>query len=169
MDYDEEAYRAILNIMDKREGEIVSTGKITKEIKDDDTPPDIHASKIHEAIKDLITLGEVTLVWAQQSGRLILNRSVHPGNNGQQTLVNGVWRCYIAEDYQERYHSGLFEEKSAAKEYLRKVVGESIEELDSVPFCNNVYSTEIPGFEGYGTHTIVIRGERIYRHLSLEE
>ncbi len=167
MDYDEDIYRAILDILEERPEEIVSTGLITNKLKQGDSQADIHSSKLNEPIEDLIILGEVTLVWAQQAGRLILNRSVSPGDGRQATFENGVWRCYIASGLHERYHSGLFENKKAAKEYLRQVVGDDIDELVPVPFCNNVFTTEIPGFEGYGTHTVVVRGERIHNQRSL--
>lgn len=169
MDYDENVYQAILDILEEREGMVTSTAQIVDEIKQDDSAPEIHASKINEPIEHLILLGEITLVWAQQAGRVVLNKSVHPGSGEQATLVNGVWRCYIAKNHQERYHSGLFESRSAAKEYLRKGVGDEIDKLTAVPFCNNVLTTEIDGFEGYGTHTVVIRGEQIHYEHPLED
>lgn len=169
MDHDEASYRASLDVMDDKEGEIVLSALITHEIETDDSTPTIPASNIDEAIRDLVTYGELTVVWMQQAPRVILNRSVHPGTDGQATLVNGAWQCYIAPDHRERYHSGLFDSKRAAIEYLRRVVGDDIDELTPVPYCGNVFATETPSFEGYGAHTVVIRGERIHRQFSLEE
>lgn len=81
---------------------------------------------------------------------------------------NEVWQCYIAEDHRKRYHFGLFKTKGAAKQFLRARVGDSVEELEAVPVVENVYATEISGFEGYGSHTVVIRGEKVNQQLSLE-
>lgn len=164
MDYDEEAFREILDVMDGKEGEVVSTALIRKST-------DYDTQEIQDAIKQLIVLGELTLIYAQQSGRVILNKSVHPHRGGQMTLnaVERVWRCYVAEDYQHRYHSGLFNEKGDAKEFLRTRMGDSVSDFEAVPAVENVYATQIHGFDSYGSHTAVIRGERINQQLSLTE
>lgn len=169
MDFDEASYRAILDVMDDKADEIVSSALITHEIETDDSYPVLSSTRIDEAIQDLITFGELTLVWTQQAARVTLNRSVHPGTDRQATVVNGTWQCYIAPDHRERYHSGLFESRQAAVEYLRQVVGDDINELEPVPACNSVFTTEIHGFEGYGTHMVIVRGERIHHQFSLEE
>ena len=164
MDFDEEAFRAIMSVMTRREGEIVSTALIRNSV-------DGQSEELRKPIKQLIMLGELTLIYVQQSGRVILNKSVHPDGEMQMTLSgeNGVWRCYIAEDHKERYHSGLFKSKDSAKEFLWTRVGDRVGNLKRVPVVENVYATEITGFEGYGSHTVVIRGEKINRHLSLKE
>lgn len=169
MDFDEASYKAILEVMDDKADEIVSSALITHEIETDDSYPAIPSTRIDESIQDLITFGELTLVWVQQAARVILTRSVPPGTDRQATLVNGTWKCYIAPDHRERYHSGLFESKQAAIEYLHQVVGDDIGVLEPVPACNMVFATETHGFEGYGTHTVVVRGERIHHQFSLEE
>ena len=164
MNFDEKSYQAILDVMEGREGEIVSTALIRKQA-DGDT------AELEKPIKQLNLLGELTLIYVRQSGRVILNESVHPASTKQSTLTGGdeVWRCYIAEDYENRYHSGLFNSRDGAEEFLRTRVGDSVDDLEAVPVVENVYATEIPGFEFYGEHTVVIRGERVNQELSLRE
>jgi hypothetical protein len=162
MNHESELYEAIIGIIDSQEDRIVSTSLILNELKTNESYPDIHASNISDPVQDLIVLGEITLAWVQQSGRVMLNKSVDPGNSGQSTLVNGTWRCYIAENYESKYHSGLFETKNGAKEYLRRIAGDAVDNLEEVSFCGAVFTAEISGFEGYGTHRVVIRGEQIH-------
>ena len=164
MDFDEKAFRTILDVMAERDGEIVSTALIRKSADGED-------KELRKPIKQLIVLGELTLISVQQSGRVILNKSVDPGETNQTTLSSEerVWRCYIAEDYKERYHSGLFNSMDTAKQFLRTRVGDSVDNLEAVPVVANVYATEISGFEGYGSHTVVIRGEKVNQRLSLKE
>jgi hypothetical protein len=166
MDWNEGAFSNILDYMTGREGEITSTSAIKKAVQDD---PSKHDPSILEAIEDLVVLGELTLVWAQQSGRVVLNESVDPSQGGQLTLTPGAWQCYIAKNHKEKYHYGLCDTKESAKEYLRQVVGDQLEELEQVPVVNNVYATQISGFEAYGTHTVVIRGERLKHQPRLQE
>ncbi len=73
MEYDEAAFSAILAVMEGREGEITSSALIRKEAGLESPLP----------IKELIILGELTLVREQQAGRVILNESVNLGGENK--------------------------------------------------------------------------------------
>ncbi len=81
---------------------------------------------------------------------------------------NGAWKAYIAQDYEHRYHSGLFESKGAAKEFLRKSAKDTVDNLTAISPLNNVLAAEISGPRG-ATQLVVLRGEKIHHQRELHE
>jgi|GEM_PF-5161983 len=103
MEHNEQAFESILEFMRGREGRITSTARIQNEIEEDGLP---EGTDVLDEIMQLLILGELTLVWAQQAGRVIISESSKPRNTSQAVLgeQDTMWRCYIAENKQERYH-----------------------------------------------------------------
>lgn len=159
--FNHELFAPILQIFEGREDEIISSAEVDHVISNDRQFPDISSMEIQEAVQQLLVLGELTLVWKQQHARLILSRSIEPEAHIELPQQDFVWRTYIAINYEKRYHTGCFSSRSGAEDYLYHVAGEAVDELERVPGINCVYSTETGGFEGYGTHTVVLRCEPI--------
>lgn len=165
MDFNEEAYTAILDCMEGRDSTVTSSAFIKEEVQNE-LPSD---TDITHRVQQLIMFGELTLINTSQYGRVVLNESVKPRNNtGQATLVDeeAVWKCYIATGYEERHHSGLFETRDAAEEYLSYSLPDDAV-FEPVPGLGEVFVTELAGSSGYGKDAAVIRGEKVCRERSL--
>lgn len=165
---DERICKRVLSLLEGRDGEIVSTALIEEKVENQgQTTLTESEIDVQEAVQELILLGEITLVWAQQYGRVRLSRSVTPDEYITDPESELVWRAYIARDYENWYCTGLFSSKQAAEDYLRGVAGDTVDDLEQVPELNSVYAIQMPGFDGL--HTVVVRCEEIRDELRLEE
>lgn len=159
-------FSEILDILDGREGEVLSSAEIENNIEENSAKePNI----IQDAVRRLITFGEITLVGKSQYGRITYTPSVDPSQYSETEGPNVVWKAYVAEDFEHRYFSGIFPDAFAAQSFLRGILGDKVNELKRVPSLNFVYSTEQTGFQGYGTHTVVIRCEPVRSGLDIRQ